>query len=56
MFRVKSYFLVKEEYPKGLVLDLERGNNPVKRTSSAPPLTNYNSKGYSKDGDRALLL
>ena len=64
MFRAKSYFLVKErgrgrlidnlEYPKDLSSDLEDKDNPVGITSSAPPLTNYSSKGYSKGEARAI--
>jgi len=63
VFRVKSYFLAKEqgyscpvdnlEYPKGSVSELEYKDDPVNRASSAPLLTNCGSKGYSKDGDRA---
>ena len=41
------------KYSKDLVLELEYKDNPVNRTSSAPLLTNYGSKGCSKDGDRA---
>jgi len=36
------------EYPKDLVLDLEYENNLTDITFSAPPLTDYGSKGYSK--------
>ena len=60
VFRVKFYFLVKEqgyrrpvddlEYLKDLSLDLE--NESI--TSSAPPLTKYSSKGYTKGEDRAI--
>jgi hypothetical protein len=60
---VKSYFLAKEQshkhpvndlkYPKGLVSNPEYKDNLVNRTSSTPPLTNYSSKGYSKNGNRA---
>ena len=63
MFRGKSYFLEKEqghrhpvddlEYPKGLILGLGCGINLVNRSSSAPLLTNYSSKGYSKSKDKA---
>ena len=60
VFRAKSYFLVEEqgyrrpvdnlEYPKDLSLDLE--NEGI--TSSAPLLTKYSSKGYTKGKDRAI--
>jgi hypothetical protein len=63
VFRAKSYFLVKEqgyrrpannlEYLKGLVLELECKDDLVDRTSSTSLLTNYGSKGCSKDRDRA---
>ena len=63
MFRGKSYFLKKEqgyrrpaddlEYPKGLILCLGCGINPVNRSSSALPLTNYSSKSCSKSEDGA---
>ena len=43
------------EYPKGLVSTLEYKDNPVNKASSAPPLTNYSSKGCSKDRDRAAI-
>ena len=42
------------EYPKDLVLDLEYKNNPTGITSSAPLLTNYSSKGYSKGKTGAI--
>jgi hypothetical protein len=60
VFRAKSYFLVKKqgyrrpvdnlEYLKDLSLDLE--NKGI--TSSAPLLTKYSSKGYTKGEDRAI--
>ena len=66
IFRVKFYFLAKEqgyrypvndlEYPKGLVSDLEYKDNPVDRTFSAPLLTNYSSKGCFKNGNGATML
>ena len=41
------------KYSKDLVLEPECKDNLVNRASGAPLLTNYSSKGYSKDEDRA---
>jgi hypothetical protein len=64
VFRVKFYFLVKEqggrrfiddlEYPKDPSSDLEDEDNPVGITSSTYPLTKYSSKGYTKGEDIAV--
>jgi hypothetical protein len=58
VFGVKSYFLAKEqgrerpaddlEYPEDSVSDLEYENDPAGMTSSAPPLTDHGSEGYSE--------
>ena len=63
IFGAKSYFLAKEqghgrpaddlEYPEGLVSDPECEDNPVDRTSSAPPLTDHGSEGCSENGNGA---
>ena len=63
VFGVKFYFLAKEqghgrpaddlEYPKDLVSEPECEDDLVDRASSAPPLTDRGSEGYSEDGNGA---
>ena len=43
------------EYPKGLISEPQYKDGPVNRASSAPLLTNYGSKGCSKDRDGAAI-
>ena len=44
------------KYFKDLVLELEYKNNLVNKVFSAPLLTNYGFKSYSKNGNRATTL
>ena len=64
VFGAKSYFLIKErghrhptddlEYPEDSVSNPEYESYPVRMTSSAPPLTDHGSKGYSKSEGGAI--
>ena len=44
------------KYPKDLILELECKDNLVNKASSTPLLINYSIKGYSKDGNRVIIL
>jgi hypothetical protein len=64
VFGAKSYFLAKErgrgrladdlEYPEDPSSDLEDEDDPVGMTSSAHPLTEHGSEGYTKGEDAAV--
>ena len=43
------------KYFKDLVLELEYEDDLVNRASGTPLLTNYSSKGYSRDRNRATI-
>jgi hypothetical protein len=66
VFRVKSYFLIKEQsyrrliddlgYFKDLILELEYKDNLVNKAFNAPLLTNCGFKGYFKDRNGVITL